>query len=207
MTTVHNAVAPEVVRRREDVRDEFGVSDIPLIAVVGRLAEQKNHAFVLDVAIALRQIGQPFRVLLIGDGSLRRELAHAIAQKDLRNHVELLGTRADVVDIVSAADAFLMTSRWEGLPLAMLEAMAVRTPVVATAVRGVVEIVRHEHSGLLVDEGNPLAAAATITRLLNDPDLGARLADAGARDVTQYSVPRMVDGYAAVYRSVLKGQN
>jgi len=118
--------------------------------------------------------------------------------------VTLTGRRQDAVAIVAAADAFAMTSASEGLGLVVLEAMAVGCPVVATAVGGVLDIVRDDETGLLVPDGDARALAEALGRLLDDPTLRRRLAGQARRLAErEFSVKGMVEQYEAVYESVV----
>jgi glycosyltransferase involved in cell wall biosynthesis len=122
----------------------------------------------------------------------------------LDGNVDFLGYRADAASILGAVDVVALPSRSEGLPVALLEALAMRRPVVASRVGGVPDLIRHGDSGLLVKPDDPEAVAREIVRLLTDPDLAARLGNSGHDHVAVNHAPeRAARRMASVYRSVL----
>ena len=114
------------------------------------------------------------------------------------------GTRDDVVRLFRAADAALLTSAWENLPHTLLEALAVGTPVIATAVGGVPEVVRDGENGLLVPPGDVEAIAAAIERLLGDASLRAALAAAAAPSVAELAEPRILGRIVAELEAAVR---
>jgi glycosyltransferase involved in cell wall biosynthesis len=172
LTTVVNAVGPAPPAAD---RSELGLEPgTRLVLAVGRLAEQKNHALAI---VALRQV--PNATLAIaGEGPLRAELERLAAETGVADRVRFLGIRTDARALMGAADVVVMPSRWEGLPLSALEALASGTPLVATDVRGLRELVVDDRDALLVPE-DPDALAAALRRVLDDPELARRLGDAG----------------------------
>jgi glycosyltransferase involved in cell wall biosynthesis len=117
--------------------------------------------------------------------------------------VVLAGLRPDARSIVRAADAAVLPSRWEGLPLAGIEALAGGTPLVATAVRGIREVFEDGRDAVLVPGDDPGALASALRRVLADKELRGRLRAAGLRKAAQYDEKAMVEQYVAVYRSLL----
>jgi glycogen synthase len=150
----------------------FGVEG-PLLAFAGRLTAAKQ----LDVALAaVRDL--PVTLLVAGDGELRGEL-----EASAPANVRFLGaqSRARVLELFAAADLVVLSSAWENFPHALVEALALGTPVVATAVGGVPEIVRDGENGVLVPPGDPAAFAAAIGRALGDESLRANAKGSVAR--------------------------
>lgn len=164
-----------------------------LVLAVGRLVEQKNHE------LAIRAIGQvPGATLaIVGDGPLRPRLERLAAE--LEASVIFTGVRRDARALMGAADVVVMPSRWEGLPLSALEALASGTPLVATNVRGLRELVTDGENALLVPE-EPEALAAALRRVLEDPELAMRLSEAGRRVPGAGSDAELVEGFLAVYQ-------
>jgi glycosyltransferase involved in cell wall biosynthesis len=182
---------------RAAVRTELGIPhDAWVIGSVGRVDEFKNHALL--IAAAAPRLGDRYRVVVVGDGPVLEELARHASP-----FVTLTGRRMDVDRLLPAFDVFALTSKSEGLPLVVLEAMAAGLPVVATAVGGLPDVIEHGATGLLVpvEVG---ACAAALDRMSADPDQ-ARAMGARAREVAlvRYSADRMLDDYLAVYRDVL----
>ena len=172
LATVPNAVSP--APPPADRAELELASGRRLVLAVGRLVEQKNHALAIQ-AIA----DVPDAVLAIaGDGMLRDELERLAEETSVADRVLFLGVRRDARALMGAADAVVLSSRWEGLPLTALEALASGTPLVATDVRGLRELVHDGENALLVPE-EPQALAAALRRVLDDPVLAARLAEAG----------------------------
>jgi glycosyltransferase involved in cell wall biosynthesis len=167
-----------------------------LVLAVGRLVEQKNHG------LAIRAITQvPGATLaIVGDGPLRPELERLAAE--LEAPVIFAGVRQDARALMGAADVVVMPSRWEGLPLSALEALASGTPLVATNVRGLRELVTDGENALLVPE-DPDALAAALRRVLEDPELATRLSEAGRRVPGAGSDAELVEGFLAVYRRLV----
>jgi glycosyltransferase involved in cell wall biosynthesis len=127
-----------------------------------------------------------------------------IEQAGLKHRVHLLGVRGDVADLLAASDLFILPSLFEGLPLALLEAMGAGLPVIATHVCGSAEVVQDGLSGRLVPPRDPPALAAAILEVLDNPDLASRWgAAARARVKRDFSARAMADRVAAIYDEVL----
>ena len=185
--TVPNAVGPAPPAAG---REEFPAGK--LVLAVGRLVKQKNHE------LAIRAISQvPGATLaIVGDGPLRPELERLAAELDAP--VLFTGVRRDARALMGAADAVVLPSRWEGLPLTALEALASGTPLVATNVRGLRELLVDGENALLVPE-EPEALAATLRRVLEARELAARLSEAGRRVEGAGSDAALVAGFLALY--------
>lgn len=166
-----------------------------LVLAVGRLVEQKNHE------LAIRAITQvPGATLaIVGDGPLRSQLERLAAE--LGAPVIFTGVRGDARALMGAADVVVMPSRWEGLPLSALEALASGTPLVATNVRGLRELLVDGENALLVPE-EAEALAAALRRVLDDRELAARLSEAGRRVEGAGSDEALVAGFLAVYEQL-----
>jgi len=181
-------------RPRELVRRELGFG--PDDVVVGTLACLKPQKAPLDFVEAARlaRARDPrLRFFIAGDGPERKAVEARIAAAGLPDHVKLLGWRRDAADLLHAMDLFLLTSRFEGLPRAVLQAMAAGVAVIATEVDGIPEVVREGETGVLVPPARPEIAARRVVELGADPVLRARLAAcARARLGAEYDLARMV---------------
>ena len=179
-------------------------ADRPVIGTVGRLEPRKGTATLVAAVAALRAEGRHDATLVVvGDGPLRAELAAGAERLGIRSHVRLLGDRADVSAVLAALDVFVLPSRTEGMSNALLEAMAMARPVVATAVGGTPEVIADGESGLLVAADDPTAMAAAIGRLLDAPVLAARIGAAARQTVeARYGARSMVRRLEAVYAAV-----
>ncbi len=186
--------APDL-SKREDLRRSFGAGPGDLVVgTMGRLEEQKGQRFLID---AMRQ--SPGRLVIVGKGSLEADLRKRAAP--LGDRVYFAGFRSDVHDVMGAFDVFALPSLWEGFGLVLLEAMAQARPVIAAASGAIPEIVVPGETGLIVPPGDAAALAAAISALAADPAKGRSMGEAGRRRLlSQFSIARMVDAYAALYR-------
>jgi glycosyltransferase involved in cell wall biosynthesis len=176
----------------------------PLIGTVGRLEPRKGTSTLLAALAVLRAGGRHDAALVVvGDGPLRAELAADAERLGVASHVQLLGDRSDVRDVLEALDVFVLPSRTEGMSNALLEGMAMALPVVATAVGGTPEVIADGKSGLLVPADDPKAMAAAIARLLDDAAFATRLGAAARATVEErYGARNMVRRLEAVYAAV-----
>jgi glycosyltransferase involved in cell wall biosynthesis len=194
-------------RFRRDVRHELGVdAGTPLVGAIGRLSPVKGHATFLEAARATLEAVPGARFVLVGDGELAAELKARAARLGIDRACAFLGARHDVYDLLSAMDVFVLPSLDEGIPMALLEAMAIGTPVVATAVGGVPEVVTDGTTGLLVPPADPAALAAACLALIRDRQRAQSLA-ARARDevVARFSHERHGARLVDFYRQVMAG--
>jgi len=186
VVVVENAT-PELpeLPTREQARAALGIPGIdlsaPLLAFAGRLGPAK----ALEVALAALVELEDVTLLLAGDGPERAALERRAGELGVGGRVRFLGAlgRHEVLELFRAADASVLSSAWENFPHTLVEALAVGTPIVATAVGGVPEIVRDGENGLLVPPGDPAALAAALRRYLGDAELQERLRAAAAASV------------------------
>jgi len=188
---------------REAVRAELGLSSTDRVAVlVARLDYLKDHSTALRTAERVRQQLPNFRLLLVGEGPERPKIEAEIAARNLGDCVR--GLRTDVRRLLSASDAFLLTSISEGIPVTLIEAMGAELPVVATAVGGVAEVVVPDETGVLAPSGDDAALAAGLGKVLADPKLARRLGATGRqRAADLFAEHEMHSAYAAVYDAML----
>lgn len=150
-------------------------NDTILVAVC-RLEPQKGLSDMIEAIDDLVQTHAHVRLLIAGDGSQRAMLQSQVQERGLADHVKLLGRRNDVPQLLAAADIFVSSSLWEGLPVAMLEAMAAGLPIVGTCVGDVPEVV-HEDQGILVEPKRPHALAQGLRTLIDNPQLRMQLGE------------------------------
>ncbi|SDH18884.1 glycosyltransferase family 4 protein [Klenkia brasiliensis] len=189
---------PAPTRDRAAVRAELGVGDRPLVVAVGRLHPQKGYGTLLD-ALAAAGPDAP-AVAIAGDGPQRAELAARIGAEGLP--VQLLGRRSDIADLLAAADACVLPSVWEARSLTAQEALRSGTPLVATRVGGLPELVGD--AAELVPAGDPAALGTALAAVLGDPDRAAGLAAAGRERAAQWpDEAGTARALVAVYRELL----
>ena len=186
-------------------RERFGASLMrPLWVVAARLDEQKGHDVLLEALAELSKRGLDFTLAVAGDGSLRPALEERTARLGLEKRVHFLGTVEDLGPLLAAADTVVLPSRWEGLPLTLLEAMARARPVIASAVGGVPEVVEHGENGWLVPAGDVTALAEALELFHRMADRATRFGREAAELVRRdYHWQAVVDGFEAVYDEVV----
>lgn len=190
--------------QRDAVRGELGLrADEVLAVTVANFRASKGYPDLLAAARQVMDGPQPVRFVIIGQGPLEDDLRRRHTELGLGPSVEILGYRADVARITAAADLFVLASHHEGLPVAVMEAMAAGVAVVATDVGGLPEAVDHGRSGQLVPVGRPDLLAQTITELAAEPDRRARLATAGEHAAATFSAERSEHAVEEVYRRAL----
>jgi glycosyltransferase involved in cell wall biosynthesis len=184
----------------------------PLLLVVGRLEAQKGHHVLLGALPAVRQEFPQARLVCIGDGALRGELEGKARSLGLEGAVRFLGYQSNVPDWLAAADATVLPSLYEGLPLTAIECLAAGKPMVATSVDGTPEVVVNEKTGLTVPPGNAELLAAALCRLLREAELRRKLGAAGRRWVEEhFSIERQIfktqELYLRAWEQCAKAEN
>lgn len=178
--------------------------DAFLVLMVGVIRGVKRHEIALRALHLLRGRIPQAHLALAGEGPMRIDMERLAAQLGIEAAVRFLGQREDVPDLMQAADALLLTSRSEGVPQAVTQAMGMGLPVVATAVGGVPELINDGDTGLLIPPEDPEAAALALARLHSEPDLAERLAGkACERARSAYSLDAMLDRTEQLYRELL----
>jgi glycosyltransferase involved in cell wall biosynthesis len=207
VAVVANAVdlsGPLTSKRRSAIDRELGLAGAQVVSAVGRLVPQKAHERFLEAAALVRAVHPATRFLVIGDGPLRPSLEEKAAQLGLAQAAIFTGTRRDARDLIARSEVVVFTSRWEGLSIAALEALAAAVPVVAPDVHGMQELLGGG-AGLLV-EPSAASVASAICELLDD---GARRGEMGERGrelvARRYSPELMVERYLELYGGLLRG--
>jgi glycosyltransferase involved in cell wall biosynthesis len=174
-----------------------------VVTHIGRFAVQKNHALLVE-AFAQVHSDAPLYLLLVGGGELENAVREQVAGLGLQERVRFLGVRADVADILRASDVFVLSSRWEGNPMSVMEAMAAGLPVVSTAVGGVPELVHEGETGLLVPSEDAGALAQALQALVDDPAQRQAMGDAARqRAVARFDIRHTVRRYEQLYEKLL----
>jgi glycosyltransferase involved in cell wall biosynthesis len=199
-----NAVSPG---RISALRAELGLEDhVKVLLSIGRLSHEKGHADLIREFPQIRRRNQdiPLRLVLVGEGPERAGIEALCRELNLSDAVTLVGQQDDVNPYYAIADLFVLPSHSEGSPNVLLEAMAARVPVVATAVGGIPEIVTHEREALLVRKQNGPDLADAVTRLLNDPLLRERLVRSGLEVVAAKTPEAYFRSIVSVFQDTLR---
>ena len=188
---------------RAQAKAKLGLDPVqPCIGIVATLRSWKGHRYLVEAFAGLKQTNA--RLLMVGDGPGRDNLKQQVAQLGLGERVHMPGNQADVVPWLQALDVFALPSYAnEGVPQALMQAMAAGVPVISTRVGSIDELIRHEETGLMVPAQDAAALRAAIERLLGDPALGEKLAQAARAWVqSRDSRERMLDSMEAVFRGI-----
>lgn len=174
------------------------------IVTVGRLVVQKDHALFLRAAARLVAVRPTAQFVIVGEGPLRHDLEEQVRALGLGGHVRLLGERRDVEEVLRSASLFWLTSRWEGMPNVVLEAMATGVPPVVTDVGGTRELVRPGVEGFIVAPGDVDGLVEHSRTLLESREVWQRCSAAARARAAEFSVPRMAGQLAALYGDVAR---
>lgn len=192
------------VREAWRTREGYGREEVLLVSVA-RMYPQKDHASLIKAFALVASRDDRLRLLLAGDGPLRPKLEALVRELGLVSRVRFLGVRTDVPEILGAADIFVLSSLWEGNPLAVMEAMAAGRLVIATAVGGVHELIEDGVSGFLIPPGDIDALSKAIWRLAMEPGLRERVGRAASQRARErFDVIAVTREYEALYERLLE---
>lgn len=207
ITTIYNAIMPFDVSHidREAVRQKIGLKkDDVFFVAVGRLVYEKGHKFLVQAMAEVAKDDSRAVAGICGAGPLYDQLQAQIKTLNLQGRMRLLGQWDDIPELLAASDVFTLPSRWEGLPMALLEGMMAGLPVIATRVEGVDEVVQSGVHGLLVPTESPDELAKAILQLCRDPEMRHRMGSAAGKRVRDaYTTDRMCEQYLALMRQGL----
>jgi glycosyltransferase involved in cell wall biosynthesis len=190
---------------RADARASLNIpAGAAVVTTVGRLTAIKQHRLFLEAAERIGETHPAAIFLIVGDGELRGELEAAAAALGIAERVRFLGWRRDLATVYGATDVFLLTSRNEGTPVALIESLAAGVPGVSTDVGGIRDVIDSDQVGLLAPFGDAALLAEHVSALLADPDRRRRMGDRGRRAVTaRYTLDRLVDDVERLYLELL----
>jgi glycosyltransferase involved in cell wall biosynthesis len=204
LVVIPNAVQPQVpsAASRTQLLDELGLPpDTRLIGAVNRLWPQKRVKDLIWAADLLKVVRDDVHLLIVGDGPHRHRLERYRDQVQIADRVHFLGHRDDVMRLMPHFDCLWLASSYEGMPNAVMEAMACGVPVVGSDIAGTRDLVVHGETGYLMPVGDRAAMARHTNRLLDDANLAARLGNA-ARDrmLTEFTVAKLIERYRNLYQ-------
>jgi glycosyltransferase involved in cell wall biosynthesis len=189
-----------------ELRRKWGLEgSAPVLGTVARLTHQKGIGYLLEAVSLLRSSFPDIRCVVLGEGELRDELEARAEGLGVSDIVVFPGVRKDVENVLALFDLFVLPSLFEGMPVALLEAMSVGLPVVATRLSSVSEIIDEGVDGLLASPGDGQALADAIADVLRDPEAQRRMSKNAMKKIrTRYSVERWVTSYDEMYRGLLR---
>ncbi len=175
------------------------------ILCVGRLEEAKGIDVLLKaIAILKEKANSSLNAAIVGDGSKKDMLLNLSKSLGVENIVQFMGVRKDVSYLMDASKIFVLPSRWEGLPMVILEAMAHRLPIISTPVGGIPEVIINGENGILVPKEDPYSLSEAILRLLNDEELLKKLSQNAYEFVKRYySIETYTKNLLELYKEVL----
>ena len=191
---------------RMEFRQQLGITERDFLwLAVGRLEEQKDYSNLLQAFKIIIQDGHEAQLRVAGQGPLLENLQRQSMGLDIYDRVVFLGLRRDIPSLLDAADGYVLSSAWEGLPNAVMEAMAAAKPVVATNVGGVPELVKEDETGFIVPPRNPEALAQAMEKMMALPqEKRLEMGKAGRTYIeANYSLEHVVDQWVALYKELL----
>ncbi len=210
---IHNGIDPDTYptadeNTRAQARGLLNLDDdTPLVMQVARFHPVKDHRTAVKAFVRVIEQAPTARLCLIGDGDERQAIETLSAELGIHHHVEFLGVRDDVAQLLPAADVFMLSSQSEGLSVTLLEAMAAGLPIAATDVGGNGEVVEHGVTGLLSPRGDDRALSSNLLELLQDPAKRRAMGLAGREKLlAEFTQDRMHRGYTGLYERMLGGE-
>lgn len=208
-TTIRNGIDvkkfQQSVSSRLEIRKKYGIKDDEIvIGTVGRFSVEKNQKLLLAAADEICKKNSKIKIMIIGEGPEGEQLKSKVRAYGLDGQVIFTGLIKNVVPFYKAFDIFTLTSLTEGVPMTILEAMASGTPVVATRVGGIPQIIEHGQTGLLVDSNDLKGLYLAFEQLIYDSALRKKLAEAAFQFVQkEYSLEEMTKAYSQIYQEAL----
>jgi len=208
VSCIHNGIDLEAVRvttSREAFRRKWQIpEDAVVIGTVGRLVPVKGHAILLDATRILQASIGNVALVLVGDGPLRKDLEANAKRLGLEKSVIFAGQQDQSYDFMNMMDVFVLPSLHEGIPMVVLEALALQRPVVATRVGGIPEVIEHGQTGFLAEPSDASSLARLLQRLVEDLPMAVSIGKAGRTRVEEKFTARTMAGKTAeLYEQVL----
>ena len=205
---IYNGVDLERFEKEIDIKNKKRELSIPvnspLIGTIGRLQPQKDHKNFLKASSLILKKFPDAHFLIVGGGSLRGKLEDFAKKLGIEKNIHFLGERKDIEEILPLMDIFVLSSKREGFPITILEAMACGIPVVATSVGGTPELVESGKEGFLVPPENPHILSDAIVNLLRKEELGKEMGRNGRERVKSFSIERMVERTESLYNELMQ---
>lgn len=210
---VYNGIDTSLYRKlnngeRRKGRNLWGIPENTyLIGSVGRLHFQKGYEILLHAFKRIKRIIPNAWLMIVGEGELRKYLEETAQNLEISDYVVFTGTVTHISEILGILDVFVLSSRWEGFPLVILEAMASQLPVVATCVGGVPEIISNNHTGYLIQPNSVEDIVNMLTKIYQDINLADRIAKAGREKIkSEFDVIQIADQIQNLYTDLLNSR-
>jgi glycosyltransferase involved in cell wall biosynthesis len=204
-TQIYKGLLDSPKELRESKRRELGIaSDAFILLCIAELNQNKNQKQLLEAVQILVQRGRLVHCLLAGTGEMEVKLREYAHESGVEDHIHFLGYRKDIPELLTVCDAVCLASRREGLPRAVMEAMAAGKPVVGTRIRGIRDLVVDGETGFLVPFADAGLTADALMQLVDYPDLAVRMGLAGQRAVEQFAITAIVDEMETIYLQGLR---
>jgi len=190
--------------RDSEIKESMGLREgEPVIVSIGRLTEEKGLIYLIKAFVKIVSEYPRAKLLIVGDGPLRSFLELEIKSLELENNVIFAGIRNDIPEILAMANVFVLPSLEEAMPMALLEAMAAKSPIVATGVGAISNIIKDRYSGLIVEPKDPFALSRSILCLLQNKDMARSFGENSYNSVkNNFSANRMAQEYAKAYNNI-----
>jgi glycosyltransferase involved in cell wall biosynthesis len=205
--TLYHGLDPASVSRwagADGVRESLGIpQEAQVVGTVANFRVEKGHRYLVEAAVRVRRTFPEVRFVLVGYGRLEDTIRRQVRQMGLERNVIFAGVRSDVPRLTASFDVFALPSIYEGLSIALVEALSVGTPAVVTRTGGVVEVVTDGVNAVVVPPRDPVALGDAIVSVLNDPSLQRALASAGKVRAADFDIRVAVRRIEAVYQQVL----
>jgi glycosyltransferase involved in cell wall biosynthesis len=195
----------EMQKKREITRRRLGAEDNQMVVgYAGRLSHEKGIEDLMKAFLEVLERNGKCKLWIVGDGPLSSDLQGLAKRLGISEHVVFPGFREDILGIMAGMDAFVLPSLTEGTPMALLEAMSIRVPIIASAVGDIPRIINSGENGLLVPAGDTRQLARALSKFLDEPSLAKQLAENAERTVEdRYSVQAWVRKIEDLYLEVL----
>ncbi len=191
---------------RKDIRNKLNLREGDFIlGTVGTITTQKGHYYLIQAVSQLVKRYPNTVLLVVGKGELKEKLQEIVGKLRLKENVHFLGLRRDIPNLLNCMDVFVFPSLWEGTPLALLEAMLMELPVIASSVDGILEVVESGKNGILVPPGNVEALSDAIDRLIRNPQLRQNLGKAAREHILEkFEVRQYIRKLESLYNRLLE---
>jgi len=202
----YNPGLKEARSKKLEVRRELGLeNDVPVIGAIGRLVWQKGFEYLIQAIPKVIEVFPETRFLIVGEGPLKDKLKVKGEKLKVADSIIFAGFRSDIKEILTSVDLLVMPSLLEGLPMVLLEGMAMAKPIVATKIEGITEVLENGKTGLLVLPKNTDSLAEAIIQILNDKTKSNLLGQNARKMVEEkFSVEKMVEQIERLYEGLLK---